>query len=304
MIANKPSQGKRKTLGRGLSALFGEVNVEGPVTSASEKPSFIAIERIKPGPGQPRRIFNEEELKTLAESIQQKGILQPLILRKANGGISDHYEIVAGERRWRAAQLVQMHEVPAIIGDYDDTEVVEIGLIENIQRSDLSPIEEARGFARLMDHHGYTQAQVAEAVGKSRSYVANAQRLLHLPEEVMELLESGKLSVGHARALLSSNDPGRLAVKVLAHGLSVRATEKLTQNQESLVPSKERKKNEASTGPKVKEQDPDLYLVQEEIYEKLGLKIEIRTLGDEGGEVLIHYASLEEFDYLFQKLTS
>ena len=196
---------KKRGLGRGLSALMADVEAD-----TFSKPSVgrsadvaLPIEKIEPNPDQPRRQFTEADLADLAASIRTKGVIQPLIVRKSPK-TADMYEIVAGERRWRAAQMVQLHELPVLIREFDDTEVLEVAIIENIQRSDLNPIEEAAGYRQLMDKFGHTQEKLAEAVGKSRSYIANLLRLLHLPDEVLELLRNSKLSAGHARALILS----------------------------------------------------------------------------------------------------
>ena len=224
MSTDKNPTRKRKTLGRGLSALFGEASAGELKPTKESGHQLVPIHEIMPGPGQPRRLFQKADLESLAESIRNKGVLQPLLLRRSNQ--KQHmFEIVAGERRWRAAQLAQIHEVPAIIDDYDDKEIIEIELIENIQRADLSPIEEAEAFAKLMEDHGYTQEQVAQGVGKSRSHIANTLRLLLLPMSVKTKIENNELSAGHARALLTSPNPDKLAEVVLKEGLSVRATE-------------------------------------------------------------------------------
>ncbi|MBT8458741.1 MAG: ParB/RepB/Spo0J family partition protein, partial [Boseongicola sp.] len=195
---------ERRGLGRGLSALMADVDTAPPQESASalrRAETFIAVDRIRPNPDQPRRTFTEAALAELTSSVREKGIIQPLILRR-DPSDADGFEIVAGERRWRAAQRAQLHEVPAIVRELDDTEVLELAIIENIQRADLNAIEEAAGYRQLMDRFGHTQEKLAEALGKSRSYIANLLRLLSLPEIVMEYVRSGELSAGHARALI------------------------------------------------------------------------------------------------------
>ncbi|MBH67201.1 MAG: chromosome partitioning protein ParB [Rhodospirillaceae bacterium] len=300
MTADQPSKGKRRKLGRGLSALFGEANVYQQSPATDRQTKMIPTSNIRPGPEQPRRSFDGTELKTLAESIKQKGILQPLLLRRMESG-GDIYEIIAGERRWRAAQLAQIHEVPAVIGRYDEKEALEIGLIENIQRSDLSPLGEAAGFERLVGEYGYTQDQVSKTVGKSRSYIANSLRLLALPSGVKEHLESGRLTAGHARALLVARDAEKLAEYVVAGSLSVRATERLVHRNATEIGavSPVKKRSSMSSSSRL---DPDILALEKDIFEKLGLYVEIQDQGDRGGKVTIRYHDLDEFEYLLKKL--
>ena len=202
---------RNRGLGRGLSALMADVasdQVETGEAPASRRADMaVPIEQVRANPDQPRRTFTEEQMEELARSIREKGIIQPLIVRQ----VGEFYEIVAGERRWRAAQMAQLHEVPVILRDYDDTEVLEVAIIENIQRADLNPVEEAAGYRQLMDKFGHTQEKLAEALGKSRSYIANLLRLLSLPEDVQDMLKAGKLSAGHARALITADNPSVLA---------------------------------------------------------------------------------------------
>jgi len=292
---------KRKQLGRGLSSLLGKDTLveDGRSTNTNQ---VISISNIQPGRGQPRRVFDDEELNALAKSIEQRGVLQPLLLRRPPEG-KGKFEIIAGERRWRAAQIAQLHEVPAVIKDFSDQEALEIGLIENIQRSDLQPLEEADAFQRLIDEHGHTQELVAQAVGKSRSYVANSLRLLSLPERARDYLEAGKITSGHARALLVSREAEKLADYVVSGGLSVRATEKLVQD---------RLNNKNSSGLKAKHRkkldpyslNPDILALEKNISEKTGLKVEVRTKEDQKGFVAIHYQTLDQFDHIVKKLTS
>ena len=210
------------------------------------------------------------------------------------------FEIVAGERRWRAAQLAQVHEVPAMIDDYSDIEIVEIGLIENIQRADLSPVEEAEAFVKLIESHGYTQEQVAKSVGKSRSHIANTLRLLLLPETVKAKIETNELSAGHARALLASQNPEKLAEVVLREGLSVRATEKLAKSRPNSLTQKGKGHN-SIPGVHHKILDPDMRAVQNQLEEALGLKVILNVNGEQG-EMIIKYETLEEFEYVYKKL--
>src|SRR5579864_1163380 len=214
-------RGKRPPLGRGLAALFGETGAR--LAGDSVGAHIVPIEAIRPSPFQPRRHFAEAELEALAQSIREKGIVQPLLVRPVADEAAD-FELVAGERRWRAAQRVGLHEVPVVIRTLGDADVIEIALVENLQREDLSAIEEAEAYSRLMREFGRSQASLAEAVGKSRSHVANTLRLLGLPAPVRHSLEDGDLSAGHARALLAAPDPVALAVEVTRRGLNVRAT--------------------------------------------------------------------------------
>lgn len=225
-MSAKPS--KNRGLGRGLDALFQDESPDFMAASNEDAPinssrRLMPIENLKPGASQPRQVFDDAALNQLAESIKAHGLLQPLLVRAVSGQY-DKYEIIAGERRWRAAQKAQLHEVPVITLDMDDTQALEIALVENLQREDLNPVEEAQGYKRLMDEYGHTQEKLAEAVGKSRPHVANMMRLLALPDMVLHHLESGDLTMGHARALISSNDPEGLARAVISKGLNVRET--------------------------------------------------------------------------------
>ncbi len=291
-------QGKRG-LGRGLSALMADVAPQ-PQDDAGEQGAarpaerLVPIEDIHPNPDQPRRRFSEEELKELAASIREKGVLQPLIVRK-NPRKPSVYEIVAGERRWRAAQLAQLHELPVIERDYSDEEVLEIAIIENVQRADLNPMEEAAGYRQLMDRFGHTQEKLAEALGKSRSHIANLLRLLQLPPSVQELVRNGSLTMGHARALITAENPVELATEIVRKGLSVRQAEKLAKRPARAV--KER--------PAPKEKDADTRALESDLSATLGMKVTIdHKPGHEGGQVVIRYKSLDELDDLCRILTS
>ena len=293
------AQKDRRGLGRGLSALMADVDtLPKPESDASARKAetFVAIERIAPNPDQPRRTFTEDALEELARSIREKGIIQPLILRK-NPRDPSGFEIVAGERRWRAAQRAQLHEVPAIVRDLDDTEVLEIAIIENIQRADLNAVEEARGYRQLMDRFGHTQEQLAEALGKSRSHIANMLRLLNLPDAVMNYLVAGELSAGHARALLTAEDPAGLAAMVVKRGLSVRETEKLARTEgREKSPSKPR----AAT-----EKDADTVLLEKDLKAALGMSVSIdHTQGGESGTLTIRYKDLEQLDEVCRRLSA
>lgn len=254
--------------------------------------SSLPVSDLEPGRFQPRRVFNEDAIRDLIESVKVKGILQPLIVRKIPNE-AEKYEIIGGERRWRAAQAAGLKEVPVLIKDFSDKEALEVALIENLQRQDLNALEEAEGYRRLMEEFANTQEELAQAVGKSRSHVANTMRLLGLPQPVKEMLEGGKLTGGHARALLTAKDPVALAEEVVAKGLSVRQTEKLAQ---SGLPEKRRSK----TTEKNKKNDEWDFLANE-LSQMLELKVSIRPKA-KGGELIVSYASLEELDFIIGRL--
>ena len=292
---------KRKQLGRGLSSLLGKDTLVEDIKSININQA-ISISNIQPGGGQPRRVFDDGELSALAKSIEERGVLQPLLLRRSSAD-QEKYEIIAGERRWRAAQIAQLHEVPAVIKEFSDQEALEIGLIENIQRSDLQPLEEADAFQRLIDEYGHTQELVAQAVGKSRSYVANSLRLLALPLGARNYLEAGRITAGHARALLASPEIEKLADYVVSGELSVRATEKLVQDRlnnekPSRLNTARRKKLDTYS------LNSDILALEQSISEKTGLKVEVKTKEGQNGSVIIHYQTLDQFDDLVKKLTS
>lgn len=294
------SKGKPRGLGRGLSALMADVTPEEQSTvegGPRRADISVPIEKLRANPDQPRRSFKQEDLDDLAASIKEKGILQPLIVRAVDGGL---YEIVAGERRWRAAQLVQLHDVPVLIRDLDDTEVLEIAIIENIQRADLNAVEEAAGFRQLMDRFGHTQEKLAEALGKSRSYIANLLRLLALPEDVQKMVVDGALSAGHARALITSENPLELAKVVVRDGLSVRATEALVKRQQ--------KKDEPTSTPKARstgtEKDADTRALEKDLSAILAMRVAINHKpGTETGQVVLTYENLDQLDDLCAKLS-
>lgn len=229
---------ERRGLGRGLSALMADVEpqpqADAETSVAARADRVVPIDQIVPNPDQPRRRFSEEQLDELTESIRAKGIIQPIIVREKPDA-PNQFEIVAGERRWRAAQRAQLHEIPVLVREFSDTEVLEVAIIENIQRADLNAIEEAAGFRQLMFKFGHTQEKLAEALGKSRSHIANLMRLLNLPEDVQTYVSEGRLSAGHARALITASDPSALAKTVIARNLSVRETEKLAKGEANRV---------------------------------------------------------------------
>ena len=297
---------KKRTrgLGRGLSALMADVTHEDDVASvgSSRRPDMLVpIENVVPNPDQPRRTFTSSQLEELASSIREKGVIQPLIVRPKPGSVGQ-YEIVAGERRWRAAQMAKLHELPVLVRDFNDIEVLEVAIIENIQRADLNPIEEAAGFKQLMEKFGHTQEKLAQALGKSRSHIANLMRLLQLPDEVREMLQEGQLSAGHARALITSDDPVMLARRVVDNGLSVRATEQLAKKPDS-APRNVRVGPAASKA--LGEKDADTKALEGDLSAALGMKIEIDHMsGQESGKLSIRYESLEQLDALCQILSA
>jgi ParB family chromosome partitioning protein len=287
---------ERRGLGRGLSALMADVSpAMTPAVDQADAPRAdrtIPIERIAPNPDQPRRSFDEASLQDLAASIREKGILQPLILRP-DPAEDGRYQIVAGERRWRAAQLAQLHAVPAIVRTLDDTEVLEIAIIENVQRADLNAAEEAAGYQQLIDRFGHTQEQVADALGKSRSHVANTLRLLRLPADILDMLRGGTISAGHARALLTADDPLGLARRIVSQGLNVRETERLAKAPREGKPT--------SRPPRTK--DADTRMLERDLYAALRMKVSIDHGTDGGGRITVSYRSLDQLDEVCRRLT-
>ncbi|MDG2242540.1 MAG: ParB/RepB/Spo0J family partition protein [Rhodospirillaceae bacterium] len=306
MSSNKP----RQSLGRGLDALFGEEAEVAPVLAKdppSDEPpapetgrqkiakglTELPVEQMAPSRFQPRRVFDDEQISELAESIRDKGVLQPLLVRAAPDGT---YEIIAGERRWRAAQRAKVHQVPVIIKDFTDTEVLEVALVENLQRADLNPMEEAEGYQRLSDEFGHTQEALAEVLGKSRAHVANIIRLLTLPESVKHLLIQGSLTMGHARALIGVADAGALAKQVVAKGLSVRQVEKLVKKHGKAGRPRTAKVNIAAPA-----KDADTRDLEARLEGALGLKVAISFDG-QGGTLSLSYTDLEQLDDIVSRL--
>jgi ParB family chromosome partitioning protein len=268
------------------------VGDKGVVNSERRNEMLVPVETIHPNPDQPRRHFDADDLNDLAGSIRSKGIIQPLVVR-AHPVKAGEYEIVAGERRWRASQLAQLHELPVVVREFSDLDVLEIAIIENIQRADLNPIEEAIGYRQLMDKFGHTQEQMAEALGKSRPHIANVLRLLALPEDVQRFVINGSLSSGHARALITAPNASDLARVVIARGLSVRQTEKLVK--EPKVPSKERAPKSAK--------DADTRALEGDLSAALNMAVSIaHNPGQEGGSITIRYKNLEQLDELCRHL--
>jgi ParB family transcriptional regulator, chromosome partitioning protein len=287
---------ERRGLGRGLSALMADVNVD--VSQSSDTPrmeTMVPVERIVPNPDQPRRDFEPEALKDLADSLRQKGVIQPLIVRRIPN--QERFEIVAGERRWRAAQIAQLHELPVIIREFSDSEVLEIAIIENIQREELNAIEEALAYKQLMNRFGHTQERIAEALSRSRSHIANLLRLLVLPQDVQQMVQSGTLSAGHARALITTPNASELAKQVVGRGLSVRDTEVLARKV-TLDPDKRKRSG------RVTEKDADTRALEADLSAnlKMGVRIDHGSAG-EGGKLTISYNNLDDLDLLCQVLS-
>ncbi|CAK02636.1 ParB/RepB/Spo0J family partition protein [Bartonella tribocorum] len=292
----------KKRLGRGLAALIGDINLNNNLArsssfdklteSGSISERFVSLEAISCNPHNPRRHFTEIELDNLAQSICQHGVVQPVVVRP----LKDHphrFELIAGERRWRAAKRANLSQLPVIIRDVDDKTALELAIIENVQRADLNPIEEAKGYEMLLNEHDYTQVDLAQVIGKSRSHVANTLRLLKLPEKVQQFLMDGQLSAGHARCLITVDNPQDLAEKIIREGLSVRQTEILAYEQ---------------ANPKTKkrttiEKDAETKSLEKLLADVIGMKVIIRH-GKKGGDLKIHYSSLEQLDEICRRLQS
>jgi len=283
---------KRSGLGRGLSALIGDdvAPSRGPTDNKTAR--TLPVSFLKPNPNQPRKTFTESELEDLTTSIREKGIIQPILVRPING-VSDSYEIVAGERRWRAAQRAKLHDVPVVIRELSDSETLELAIIENVQRADLNAIEEAAAYQDLMDRFNYTQEQIAKEVGKSRPHVANTVRLLRLPDSVKAMLRDGRLTAGHARTLVGAPDAEAeaRALAIVEAGLNVRDAER----------SSDKIKKAIQKSPTFK--DPDTAALERQLAERLGLQVEINHRGEtKGGEVKIRYKTLEQLDEICRRL--
>ncbi len=278
-----------KRLGRGLSALLGDEAVERGA-DAARATRQLPTSALRPSPFQPRRRFDPEEMASLVRSVQAQGILQPILVRHAADS-ADSYEIIAGERRWRAAQEAQLHDVPVIIKDLSDGEALELALVENLQRTDLTPLEEAEGYRRLIAELNHTQEDLARAIGKSRSHIANTMRLLGLPDLIKEMIERGDLTAGHARALLNAPDAIALAQQVVEGGLNVRQTERLAQAPKARGPA-----------PAAPAKDADTLALEHDLALKLGLKVTINHRAG-GGELVLRYENLAQLDDLVQRLS-
>ena len=283
----------RPRLGRGLAALLGAAAESPPPAGGARSQRSAPIEFLRPNPHNPRKAFLDAELEELTDSIKARGIIQPVLVR-AIPRVADAYEIVAGERRWRAAQRAGLHEVPIIVIEAGDREALEIAIVENVQRADLNALEEANGYAQLAAEHGYAHADIARAVGKSRSHVANTLRLANLPPHCKALLAAGKISAGHARALLALKDPDAVADRIVAKGLSVRDVERLSQPQESPA------RGPAKPAQKL---DADTRALQDRLGRALGTSVSIRHDGA-AGEIRLAFANFEQLDDFCRRLTA
>ena len=298
---------KRATgLGRGLNSLFGDIQreepiVTGDVTEGGSNTSApvidglrsIAVSEIRPNPDQPRQTFDSDALDELADSMRQRGVIQPIVVRPHG----KNFQIVAGERRWRAAQRARLHQIPAVVRNLNDEETLEIAIVENVQRRDLNVIEEAEAYARLSEDYGHSQSRLAEIVGKSRSHIANLMRLLELPDSVKTLVVEEKLTMGHARALINTPDAAELAPQIASKGLSVRDVERLVRKSLS-----QRKPGSTTKQASGTETDADIKALQTHLGDLLGLKVKIESAG-QGGVLAIEYANLDQLDLICQRLT-
>jgi ParB family chromosome partitioning protein len=282
-------------LGRGLASLIGETPQAAPLLPAHGEQRLLSIDQLHPSGHNPRKSFGDIELIELAESIRQKGLLQPIIARpdRERGG----FEIVAGERRWRAAQKAALHTVPVIVRELSDQEAAEFALIENVQRTDLNPIEEATGYSELIGKFGYTQEQVAEVIGKSRSHLANTLRLLRLPASVQALLQDGRLTSGHARALIGRDDAETLARRIVEEDLNVRAVEALVQDETRGGGGGAKSGRQGGDA-----KDPDSRAFEKDLSDSLGLKVEIKPGSGESGTLSIKYGNFDQLDYIRARL--
>ena len=283
---------RKRGLGRGLSALLGDETEDYATLDRVRLSKTVPIELLHPGDAQPRRHFDDDAIAALITSIREKGVLQPLLVRR-HPAQTNEYEIVAGERRWRAAQGAGLTEVPVVIKELDDSEALELALIENVQREDLTAVEEAEGYQRLMEEYGHTQEALSRVIGKSRSHIANLLRLLTLPDLVQEMVNDGRLSAGHARALINTEAPSVWAELIVARGLSVRQTEQMVKKSAAAGPK-------AALAPAVR--DPNIVALENDLSQLLGLKVLIKTKG-EGGTLDIAYETLEQLDDVLHRLT-
>jgi ParB family transcriptional regulator, chromosome partitioning protein len=285
----------RMRLGRGLAALLGDVGEEGVAEQRNRAQRRVPVEFLRPNPQNPRQTFPEADLEELAASIRERDIIQPIVVRGVQG-VADAFEIIAGERRWRAAQRAGLHDVPVVIVEADDRQALEFAVIENIQRADLNPLDEARGYENLITQFSYTQNDLAKVMGKSRSHVANTLRLARLPDSVKEKVVSGALSAGHARALLAVSDPELVARRVIAQGLTVRDVEKIAQKQS------EGPDNPGVRVKPAKTRDADTAALEKRLSELLGLEVFVDHKGESGGSIRIRYKTLEQLETLSHKL--
>jgi len=290
-------QAKRTNLGRGLAALFGEDNEDYASLDKVRSTKTVPVEHLRPGRFQPRHHFDDAAINALAESIKAQGILQPILVRRHPDHPND-FEIVAGERRWRAAQIAKLHDVPVVIRDLTDAESLELAIVENVQRQDLTPLEEAEGYRRLIDDFQHTQEDLARTLGKSRSHVANTLRLLTLPEGVKLLLGEGKLTAGHARTLIGSDDAEALATQIISKGLNVRQAERLVQHAKAGAAGSGKAKPPTDSAHG---KDTNTLALERDLTALLGLKVSINFQGS-GGSLTIHYKTLEQLDDVLHRL--
>ena len=281
----------RSRLGRGLASLIGEPTPGQPVLPPEGEQRLVSTADLRPGRLNPRKDFRDDELAELADSIRNKGLVQPIIVRPIAGG----YEIVAGERRWRAAQKAGLHTVPVIARDLDDKEVLELAIIENVQRADLNSIEEAAGYRELVERFDYSQEQLSEIIGKSRSHVANTLRLLKLPESVQAMVRNSELTAGHARALIGRDDAEELAHHIIEHDLNVRQVEALAQGSDEVG-------HGGGSTRSVREKDADTRAFENELSAALGLKVEVKRGSGESGNLIIKYGNFDQLDYIRMRL--
>jgi ParB family chromosome partitioning protein len=285
---------KKRGLGRGLSSLLGDETEDYASLDRLRLSKMVPIELVHPGRFQPRRVFDPDALASLADSMREKGVLQPLLVRR-HPVHANSYEIVAGERRWRAAQQAQLSEVPVVIKELSDSDALAIAVVENIQREDLTPVEEAAAYQRMTEEFSYTQETLAQAVGKSRSHIANMMRLLSLPDNVQRMIDEGQLSAGHARALVVAEDPAGTAQKIVRLGLNVRQAEQLVKAAKPDVV-----KGRKNVG--AQDKDPNIAALESDLRDLLGLKVAFKVQG-EGGSMTIQYKTLEQLDDVLQRLT-
>jgi ParB family transcriptional regulator, chromosome partitioning protein len=281
------TQVQKRRLGRGLAALIGDDTSEEAVVQDIRSLRHVPVELLFPNPNNPRKHFAEEDLESLAKSLKDKGLLQPLVVRPRGDG---SFEIVAGERRWRASQRAGLHDLPVLIRELDDKETLEIALIENVQRSDLNPLEEARAYRQLIEQYAYTQQQLADAIGKSRSHIANTMRLMTLPDAIQTQIEKGELTAGHARSLIATEAPEELADKIIQLKLSVREAEGLVRDT-----------NQSPARAVKPDKDADTRSLEKALSEALGLGVAIKHKDKSGGQVVISYKTLDQLDEIIKK---
>lgn len=284
----------RSRLGRGLAALIGDVGEEVAAVERARGQRRVPVEFLRPNARNPRKRFDEADLDDLAQSVRERGIIQPIVVRTM-AGMADVYEIIAGERRWRAAQRAGLHDVPVILVEATDKDALEIAIVENVQRADLNPLEEAAGYEQLMTEFAYTQLDLSKVIGKSRSHVANTLRLMKLPDSVRHSVAEGELSAGHARALLALPDPEAAARRVIAEGMTVRDVERLAQTQGA-------ERAERATRPAKAPKDPDTRALEGALEDVLGMSVAINHKPDGSGQLVLNYKTLEQLDAVCRRL--